>query len=132
MDKAAKAAAQRGGFDIDFGFRPGSYARSMVAGGGTALRFGATGETVVIRPYKKNPRKNREEKVSFNIFDEATQSYMGKFYAYAQPNLSNELHRGNGYKVHFNTDPRFPQIVEKIEDVQLPKPVRKKKIAFNP
>jgi ribonuclease HI len=128
LDKAAKSAAQRGGFDSDFGFRPGSYSRSMVPGGGAALRFDAAGQTAIIRPYKKNPRKNREEKVSFNIFDEATESYAGKFYAYTEPNLSVELHRGNGYRVLFNANPRFPQILEKIEDIQLPKLVRKKKI----
>jgi ribonuclease HI len=128
VDKAAKAAAQRGGFNDDFGFRPGSYTRSMVPGGAAAQPFQASGQTMVIRPYKKNPRKNREEKVSFNIFDENTQSYAGKFYAYAEPNLSVELHRGNGHKVLFNTNPNFPQVLEKIGDVQLPKPVRKKKI----
>jgi len=79
VDQAAKAAAQRGGFDADFGFKPGSYTRSMVPGGAAAQRFHASGQTLVIRPYKKNPRKKREEKVSFHIFDETTQSYTGKF-----------------------------------------------------
>ena len=97
-----------------------------------AQRFHASGQTLVIRPYKKNPRKNREEKISFTIFDENTQSYVGKFYAYAASNLSVELHRGNGHKVLFNTNPKFPQILEKVSDVQLPKPVRKKKIKFAP
>jgi ribonuclease HI len=127
VDQAAKTAAQRGGFNDDFGFRPGSYARSMVPGGTTAQPFHASGQTLVIRPYKKKPHKNREEQVTFNIFDEATQSYAGKFYAYADPELSVELHRGNGHKVLFNANPKFPQILEKIADVQLPKPVRKKK-----
>ena len=92
VDKAAKAAAQRGGFDDDFGFRPGSYARSMVPGGAAAQPFHASGQTLVIRPYKKNPRPNREEKVSFNIFDETSQSYAGKFYAYAADLPPNTAH----------------------------------------
>jgi hypothetical protein len=82
---------------------------------------------LVIRPYKKSPRKNREEKVSFHLFDEDTQTHSGKFYAYASPALSVELHSGNGYRVLFNSDPKFPQILKRIEDVALPKPVRKKK-----
>jgi ribonuclease HI len=127
VDKAAKDAAQRGGFNDDFGFTPGSYARSMVPGGAAAQRFQSSGQTLVIRPYKKNPRKHRDEKVSFNIFDEITQSYTGKYYAYAEPCLSVELHRGNGHRVIFNADPKFPQILEKIGDIQLPKPIRKKK-----
>jgi ribonuclease HI len=132
VDQAAKAAAQRGGFDADFGFKPGSYTRSMVPGGGAAQRFHASGQTLVIRPYKKNPRKKREERVSFHIFDETTQSYTGKFYAYADPGLSIELHKGNGHKVLFNADPKFPRILQRIGDVQLPKPVRKKKTKSTP
>ena len=127
VDAAAKSAAQRGGFDRDFDYSPGSYSRSMVPGGGSAKKFEASGQTLVIRPYRKSPRKRREEKVSFHLFDEAAQTYSGKFYAYAEPALSLELHRGNGYRVLFNLDPKFPQILERIEDVALPKPIRKKK-----
>jgi len=127
VDAAAKSAAQRGGFDRDFDYSPGSYQRSMVPGGAAAQKFEAAGQTLVIRPYKKSPRKKREEKVSFHLFDESTQTHSGKFYAYAAPALSLELHRGNGYRVLFNSDPKFPQILERIEDVPLPKPVRKKK-----
>lgn len=127
VDAAAKAAAQRGGFDHDFGFQPGSCSRSMVPGGAAAKRFQASGQTLVIRPYKKNPRKKREEKVSFHLFDEATQSYSGKFYAYVEPSLSLELHKGNGHRVLFNSDPKFPQILARIEGVLLPKPVKKGK-----
>ena len=132
VDKAARTAAKRGGFDDDFGFQPGSYTRSMVPGGASAQRFHASGQTLVIRPYKKNPRPKREEKVSFHIFDEATQSYVGKFYAYAEPSLSAQLHRGNGHKVLFNSDPKFPRILERIEGVPLPRPSRKKKAAPAP
>ncbi len=127
VDKAAKAAAQRGGLGKDFGYRPGSYSRSLVPGGAAAVRFPAAGQTAVIRPYRKKPYGGREEKVSFHRFDESTQEYSGKFFAYADPALSLELHRGNGYRVRFNSDPKFPQMLERIEDVVLPKPIRKKK-----
>lgn len=131
VDQAAKTAAQRGGFDTDFGFKPGSYTRSMVPGGAGAQKFPAAGQTLVIRPYKKNLRKKREEKLSFHIFEETTQSYSGKFYAYAQPALSIELHKGNGHRVRFNADEKFPQILERIEGVELPKPVRRGKSRLN-
>jgi ribonuclease HI len=127
VDAAAKAAAQRGGFDNDFGLQPGSYSRSMVPGGAAAQRFQASGQTLVIRPYKKNPRKKREEKLSFHLFDEAAQSYSGKFYAYVEPFLSLELHKGNGHRVLFNSDPKFPQILARIEGVLLPRPLKKGK-----
>jgi hypothetical protein len=70
-------------------------------------------------------------RLSFNVFDETTRTYSGKFFAYADAALSLELHRGNGYRVRFNSDPKFPQILERIEDVVLPKPVGKKGNAVN-
>lgn len=128
VDSAAKTAAQRGGFDRDFGLKPGSFSRSRVLGGGAAQKFPASGQTLVICPYKKNPRNKREEKVSFHLYDESTKSYAGKFYAYAESSLSIELHRGNGHRVIFNSDPNFPLILRRIEGIELPRPKRKTKL----
>jgi hypothetical protein len=61
------------------------------------------------------------------VFPECTNQYSGNFFAYAGPSLAVDLHRGNGYRVRFNSNPSFPQILERIEDVPLPKPVRSKK-----
>jgi ribonuclease HI len=127
VDNAAKIAAQRGGIDEDSGYKPGSFSRSMVRDGTATVRFAASGQVFVIRPYVKKFRKKREERISFNVFDEVTQSYNGKFFAYAVPSLAAELHRGNGYRVRFSSNPLFPQILEKVEDLPLPKPTRKKK-----
>lgn len=126
VDKAAKTAAQRGELRKDVGHMPGSYTRSLVPGGAAALKYPAAGQVVVIRPYKKKPYRGREEKLSFHLFDEATRTYSGKFFAYAEPMLSVQLHKGNGHRVRFNSDSNFPQIVERIESVDLPKPARKK------
>lgn len=106
---------------------PGSYTRSMVPGGAAAERFEAAGQIAVIRPYKKKPYRDREEKISFHLFDESTKEYTGKFFAFAAPSLSVELHKGNGHRVRFNSDPSFPQILERIEGVELPKSIRKKR-----
>lgn len=132
VDEAAKIAAQRGGIDEDTGYKPGSYSRSMVRDGTAAKRFPACGQVLVIRPYAKKPRKKREERITFNVFEEATQTYSGKFFVHTEPSLAAELHRGNGYRVRFNANPEFPQILEKLEDVALPKPRRKKKAAAQP
>lgn len=121
VDAAAKTAAKRGGIDEDIGYKPGSVSRSMVVGG-TAQRFPATGQTVVIRPYAKKVMHGGENRIGFNIFAEALQTYEGKFYAFAGPVLSAELHRGNGHRVRFNSDPNYPQLVERIEAVELPPP----------
>jgi ribonuclease HI len=130
-DEAAKAAARRGGIDDDTGYRPGSVSRSMVKGG-VAERFPADGQILVVRPYVKKSMHKGENRISFNIFDEATQTYASKFFAFAPSLLSAELHRGNGHRVRFNSDPKCPQFLERIEGVQLPKPQRKKRRIAQP
>lgn len=125
-DHAAKAAAQRGGMDVDTGYKPGSVSRSMVKGG-SAERFPAAGQILVVRPYAKKVMHKRDNRISFNVFDETTLTYANKYFAFADPVLSVELHKGNGHRVRFNADPHFPQFVERIEGVELPKPARKKR-----
>lgn len=120
MDKAAKAAATRGGPDVDRGYKPGTIARSMVQGTGT--RFPARGQSAVIRPYRKNLLGDEEEKIRFDIFSEDTQSYVESCYAFAPTVLAAELHRQHGYRVRFNENSKYPQILEIIEEVALPKP----------
>lgn len=124
VDRAAKAAAKRGGIGVDIGYRPGSVSRSMVAGG-VAERFAAAGQVIVVRPYAKKVMHAGENRISFNIFDEASQTYVSKFYAFAEPILSSELHKGNGHRVRFNSDPKYPQFLERVEAVQLPRPQKK-------
>lgn len=126
IHKAAQSAAKRGGFEKDRGYRPGSVSRSMVKGG-TCERFAATGQVLVVRPYVKKSMFRGENRISFHIFDEETKTYVGKYFAFAPSLLSAELHKGNGHRVRFNADPKYPQFLERIEGVELPKPMRKKK-----
>lgn len=121
VDRAAKAAAERGGTDIDRGYRPGAVGRSMVKGG-VAQPYPAKGQTDVIRPYAKKIMFKGENRISFNIYDETTQTYASKFYAFASPAMAADLHRGNGWKIQFNSEPQYPQIVVLIGQVFLPKP----------
>ena len=118
VDKAAKAAANRGGPHIDRGYKPGAISRSMV--GGAATRFAAKGQPAVIRPYRKNILAKGEEKVRFDIFSEDSQSYVESCYAFALTDLAAELHRQHGYRVRFNDNPQYPQILEIVEEVPLP------------
>ena len=124
-DKAAKAAAKRGGLDVDIGYRPGGVSPSMVRDRVVAQRFSASGQTIVIRPYVKKIMYKGEHRISFNVFDEGTQTYAGKYFAFAEKGLGAELHLGNGHRVQFNSDPNYPRIIERIESVSLPKPYRK-------
>jgi ribonuclease HI len=120
-DKAAKAAAQRGGMDVDWGYRPGGVSRSMVRDPSAAQPYPVNGQSAVIRPYVKKIMFRGEHRISFNTFDETTQTYANKYYAFAAPLLGVELHLGNGHRVRFNCDPHYPQILECIEAVELPK-----------
>ena len=120
VDKAAKAAATRGGPDIDRGYKPGAIERSVVEG--VATRFPAKGQSAVIRPYRKNLLGSGEEKVRFDIFSEGMQTYVESCYASASTALAAELHRQHGYRVRFNDSPQYPQILAIIEEVPLPKP----------
>ena len=131
VDKAAKAAAARGGTDIDRGYRPGAVCRSMVKGG-VAQLYPAKGQTDVIRPYAKKIMFKNENRISFNIFDEVTQTYAAKFYAFATPAIAADLHRGHGWKVQFNAEPQYPQIVSFIGEVPLPKPRSLRKSSKQP
>jgi hypothetical protein len=63
-----------------------------------------------------------EEKVRFDIFSENSQSYVESCYAFASADLAAELHRQHGYRVRFNDSPKYPQILEIVEEVPLPKP----------
>jgi ribonuclease HI len=116
----AKAAAKRGGPHIDSGYRPGWITRSMVKG--AAILFRATGQSAMIRPYRKKVMKNGEWKVRFDLISEDGQGYVESCYAYASPELTlSELHSQNGYRVRFNDNAKHPQIVELLEKVQVPK-----------
>jgi ribonuclease HI len=119
VDKAAKSAASRGGPDRDWGYKPGTIARSMV--GGAASRFPANGQTALIRPYRKNILAKGEEKVRFDVFAEDTQTYVESCYAFTSSELAAELHRQHGYRVRFDYNSKYPQILEIIEEVPLPK-----------
>jgi ribonuclease HI len=125
IHNAAQTAAKRGGCDEDIGYRPGSVSRSVVKGG-VAERYPAAGQVAVIRPYVKKIMHKGENRISFNVFDEETQSYSNKFFAFCPPLLGAELHNGNVHRVRFNSDPKYPQILERIEGIQLPKPQRQK------
>ena len=120
VHRDAKAAAKQGGTNIDHGYKPGWITRSMVKG--SATRFRAAGQSAMVRPYRKKKMKNGEWKIRFDLIAEGGQRYAESCYAYASPELAlGELHSQNGYRVRFNDNPRHPQIVELLEEVELPK-----------
>jgi hypothetical protein len=119
VDKLSKVAAKRGGFDKDFGYKPGVVRRSKVKGGKT-LQFPANGQEIVIWPYVKKPIGKNVERVSFNVFREATSTFESKYYAFATSSMSFELHSWRCWRVKFNFEPKHPQILTLIEEVIAP------------
>ncbi len=116
----AKAAAKRGGTNIDSGYKPGWITRSKFKG--SATRFRAAGQSAMIHPYRKKKMKNGEWKIRFDVISEEGRGYVESCYAYASLELTlAELHSQNGYRVRFNDNPKHPQIVELLEKVELPK-----------
>jgi hypothetical protein len=95
--------------------------------GGVALPYPSNGQTEVIRPYAKKIMFRGENKISFNCYDENTQTYHSKFFAFADALMGAELHRGNGHRVQFNYEPKYPQILQRIEGIKLPKPPSREK-----
>ncbi len=90
---------------------------------GAATRFPAKGQLAIIRPYRKNLLGKGEEKVRFDILREESQMYVESCYAFATTALAAELHRQHGYRVRFSDNPNYPQILEIVEEVPLPKPL---------
>jgi ribonuclease HI len=113
VDKLAKAAARRGGNDRDTGYKPGSISRTALKGV-VAIPFPAAAQSAVIRACVKKPVLKGEEMITFELFDEEAQKYTGKFTAFAGAEVAFELHRWQRYRVQFNNDPRYPQILECI------------------
>jgi hypothetical protein len=117
VDTAAKLARDTGA-EIDRGYRPGTVSRSMVKG--AAKRFPAKGQTASIRPYRKKIVRGGLEKIRFDTVSDDGQTYLECFYAYATSEMAAELHRQHGYKVRFNNDVNYPQILECLGEVSLP------------
>lgn len=119
VDKAAKAAAKRGGTDVDRGYKPGRVTRSMLKG--VAQPYPAQSQEDVIRPYVKKLMFKGENRISFETFDESTKTFRAKWYAFATPVMAVDLHCWHGYRVRFNDDLHYPRIVEFLEEVALSK-----------
>jgi hypothetical protein len=82
---------------------------------GAATRFPASGQLANIRPYRKNLAVKGEEKIRFDTFSQ--QTYLASYYAFACPTLAADLHRQNGYRVRFNEQPKYPKIIEIVEEI---------------
>lgn len=119
VDKAARSAAQDGALGVDRGFKPGKVGRSKGKIGGAAVLFPARGDNHIVSIYRSDIVGKSENKIRFVLFCEEKQDFIGKYYAYAKPELGAELHRGHSYKVKIGNTPEYPIIEELLEEVTL-------------
>jgi hypothetical protein len=60
------------------------------------------------------------------VFAENKSTYVSKHFAYCTPVTGAQLHRQRGFRVRMNDNADYPQILEVIEEVPLPKTERKR------
>jgi RNase H len=123
VDKLAKAAAKSHP-RIDLGLVVGKIGRAKIKG--AATMFPAANQVLVVRVVgSKTVGRTGENRFVFEVFDEKTGSYVSKHFAYCDPATGCQLHRQRGFRVRMNDNVDYPQILEVLEEVPLPK--RKKK-----
>jgi Tfp pilus assembly protein PilZ len=128
VDKLAKAAAKSHP-RIDRGLVVGKIGRAKIKG--AATMFPAANHVLVVRIVgSKTVGPTRENRFVFEVFDESTSTYIAKHFAYCTPVTGAQLHRQRGFRVRMNDNTDYPQILEVIEEVPLPKAERRKKVAF--
>jgi ribonuclease HI len=120
VDKAAKEAAQSG-TAVDRGYRVEKIGRPKTKGSASTM-FPAAGQVLVVRVYgSRLVGRTDENKITFEIYDEATDQYGAKHFAYARPEVGNELHRQRAFRVEMNDNPKYPQLLRVLEEIPLPK-----------
>jgi ribonuclease HI len=124
VDKLAKAAA-RSHPRIDRGLVVGKIGRAKIKG--SATMFPAACQVLVIRIVgSRTVGREGENRFVFEIFDESTSVYLSKHFAYCTPEIGSQMHRQRGFRVRMNDKADYPQILEVIQEVPLPKAEKRK------
>ena len=118
VDRSAKEAA-RLGTAVDRGYVSGKIGRAKNKGGSSTM-FPAAGQVVVIRVYgSRLVGKTKENRITFEIYDEGTNQCGAKHFAYAQPEVGSQLHRQRFFRVQMNSNPKYSQILCVLEEISL-------------
>ena len=119
VDKLAKAASASH-HRPDTGLVKGKIGRAVIKG--SATMFPAANQILLIRIVSsKTAGPTRENRFVFEVFDETAGTYTAKHFAYCTALVGGELHRQRGFRVRMNANPKYPQILEVIEEASLPK-----------
>jgi ribonuclease HI len=77
-------------------------------------------------------RVDRENRFVFEVFDEGASAYLSKHFAYCTPEIGSQMHRQRGFRVRMNDKADYPQVIEVIEEVPLPKAQKRKSSSLPP
>ena len=116
VDRIAKTAGQMPAH-VDWGFRSGKVGRSRNNSGKAGKLYPAAGQEIVVLIYHSVGAGKGVQLFKFQEFDEVRKDFFEKFQAYACPEIGNNLRRGNAYRIRMNDLPRYPQIVEIVEEL---------------
>ncbi len=120
VDREAKRVAKDIIKTKDYGYRFAKLHRTKIIGGSASM-FAANNQEAAIRIYKKEFKDNankKEYKIFFDIFSEKEKIYTAKYFAYASPEISGDLHRGHIYKIEFGDNPNYPIIKNLIYEIE--------------
>ena len=74
---------------------------------------------IVISPYRSVVIGKSENKIHFLVYDDEKQQHVEKYYAYAEPIIGGQVHRGHTYRVRFGSQLKYPVIEEILEEIVL-------------
>ena len=124
VDKLAKAAAKSHPRK-DRGLVIGKIGRAKLRG--PSSLFPAARQLVVVHIVSsRSVGPTHENRFVVEVFDESARAYISKHVVYCTPEIGAQLHRRRGFRVRMNDNPQYPQIVEILEEVPLPKVERNK------
>lgn len=116
VDRLAKEAARSPLKKKDFGYRPGATSRAIERG--VAVPIPVNGQTETIKVYKRELEgvgSQREQKISFSLYDQATHKFQGKYYAYLRKDV---VSRHQCYIVKFGGTPAYP-LMDEVTETEL-------------
>lgn len=122
VDRLAKEAAKGSDKSRDQGFEGGELSRTRIKGA-AASTYQASGNEAVIRIYRKSfifSFKRRVCKIFFETIVEGTGTAISKSVAYCDLSMEFDLHRHHFYRVRFNDNPRYPRILNVLDEVFYP------------
>jgi ribonuclease HI len=98
----------------DYGYKGGKFTATRTKSKKAATLYSANGQEILIRVYKTNiyGRGSKQiYKVTFDLYDEISKSYLEKYVAYYDAKECPDLKRNNCYRATFNYSRSFPQIL---------------------